>query len=58
MEMLEKPESGEWTTIAKQNRGVITGSLGGARAMYVAMLRYGQVNLVSSQKWIVVPLPF
>ena len=40
----------------KQNRCVVKGSLGDARAMYVAMLWYGQVNLVSLQKLIVVPL--
>ena len=56
IEMLEKPESGEWTTIAKPNRGVITGSLRGARTMYVAMLWYRQVNLVSLQKCLLDPV--
>ena len=57
MEMLEKPESGKWTIISKPNSGVVWGSLGDARAMYVAMLWYGQVNLVSLQKLIVGSLP-
>ena len=40
------------------NKIGVTGSLGGARAMYVAMLWYGQVNLVSLQKLTIVPLLF